>query len=107
MDLNKLTDLHQFVGEWSQDLEQLRQNWLLSENSFLSFARDCGISVRGVITGEPGEFHEQGWLSIDGTDCEGGLRFHPFRMYPLHRILAEVRMARAHWGRTKAACAIA
>lgn len=37
---------------WSPDLAMLRQNWLLTESAFLSFARDRGLGV-GAIKGEP------------------------------------------------------
>jgi hypothetical protein len=37
------------LRKWSQDLKVLRQNQLLSESSFLSFARDRGLAIRGVI----------------------------------------------------------
>ena len=64
----------------------LRQNWLLSESAFLSFARDRGLSVSGAVKGEPSEFHERGWLSADGRwDREP--QFHPFRLYVLHEAL--------------------
>lgn len=60
---------------------------LLSESGFLSFASDRGIAVTGVNKGEPGEFHAKGLLPSDDIDNAGRPQFHPFRVYPLHRIL--------------------
>jgi hypothetical protein len=77
-------EFREYVDAWAEDLEALRQNWLLSESGFPSFARDRGLSV---FVGEPEEFCAKGWLTNDGTDHDGGPRFHPFRIYPLHQIL--------------------
>ena len=87
MSNNQSPNLGQYVLDWAEDIEILRQNWLLSESSFLTFARDRGIAVAGVVTGEPGEFHKNGWLPADDKDEDGGLRFHPFRLYAVHETL--------------------
>jgi hypothetical protein len=72
---------------WSRDLKALRQNWLLGESAFISFARDRGLNLAGVVKGEPGEFHHRGWLSADGR-LGKDLLFHPFRLHVLERALA-------------------
>jgi hypothetical protein len=77
----------------ADDLGELRQNWLMSESTFLTFAKDRGVRVVGVITGEPSEFLKRGWLTCDGSDDEGSPRFHPFRMYPLHQLVQRLRNA--------------
>jgi hypothetical protein len=89
--MSHVGDFHQYIEAWAEDLELLRQNWLLSESSFLTFAKERGLTVVGVISGEPGEFHKRGWLASDATDEEGGARFHPFRVYTLHQILQRTK----------------
>ena len=92
---NEVPDFRQYVAEWSEDLELLRQNWLLNEGRFAAFAKDRGVPVSGAITGNPGEFSKRGWLTNDGTDYDGSPLFHPFRIYPFHRTLeaCALRMA--------------
>jgi hypothetical protein len=80
-------DLRPYLTEWRNDLDELRQNTLLSESSFLTFAQERGLPVRGVITGDPSEFNKRGWLIADEMDEDGTLRFHPFRLYPLHGLI--------------------
>ena len=87
MSNNQSPNLRQYLLDWAEDIEGVRQNWLLSESSFLTFAHDRGIAVVGVVTGEPGEFHKNGWLPADDKDEDGGLRFHPFRLYAVQEIL--------------------
>lgn len=82
-----IVDFQPYKIRWAEELQLLRQNTLLSESSFLSFARDRGIDAQGVISGDPFDFYKRGWLSSDGEDEEGLPLFHPFRLYPLHRIL--------------------
>ena len=53
----QVPEFREYVDAWAKDLQALRQSWLLAESGFLSFAHDRGIPVRGVITGEPGEFY--------------------------------------------------
>ena len=79
------------MEQWSGQLDLLRQNDLLSESRFLSFAKDRGIPVHGVSKGDPGEFYKRGWLEADGLTNEGQPLFHPFRIYPLHGILKAYR----------------
>ncbi len=91
MNSNQIPDLRHYFIDWLDDLGMLRQNHLLDEGSFLSFAKDRGINVGGVVTGEPGIFHEQGWLTSDGDDYDNRPQFHPFRIYPLHQTLQAFR----------------
>ncbi|MGL4612002.1 MAG: hypothetical protein ACRCYY_20380, partial [Trueperaceae bacterium] len=65
----------------------LRQNSLLSENALLSFLHDIDIRAWGVVTGDPSDFLQRGWLFKDDTDHEGEPLFHPFRLYTIHKIL--------------------
>jgi hypothetical protein len=87
-------DFQQYLHASSDDLELLRQNWLLSESAFITFARDRGVNVIGVISGQPAQFHTQGWLASDGTDGDDGPHFHPFRVYPLYKILHRMKAVR-------------
>jgi hypothetical protein len=56
------SDFLKYIEAWTEDLELLRQNWLLSESTFLTFARERGLNVVAGITGEPSEFLKRGWL---------------------------------------------
>ena len=87
MDKNPLPAFRQYLEEWAQELEMLRQNRLLSESAFITFARDRGIAVSGMTTGDLGNLSKRGWLASDGLDHHGDPLFHPFRIYPLHCIL--------------------
>lgn len=82
------------LASWSEELEALRQNWLLSESSFISFARDRGIGISGVVTGELSKLHTSGWLSADGI-VDNDLLFHPFRILVLHARSAGNRLVLA------------
>lgn len=81
------------LAPWSRDLELLRQNDLQGESRFLSFAKDRGLPVHGITSGEPGEFFREGWLRSDGVNAEGDPLFHPFRIHPLRGILGAYRRA--------------
>jgi hypothetical protein len=80
------TDFSKPMRRWSQDLAVLHQNRLLRESEFLSFARDCGLAVTGIISGEPGKLHREGFLSADGRSGKY-LLFHPFRLYVMQQAL--------------------
>jgi hypothetical protein len=86
-ELRCFPDLSQYVRDWAPSVEVLRQNRLLDEADFIGFARDRGIQVWGVVTGDPGDFNRRSWLTRDGTGPDGSPLFHPFRIYPLHQIL--------------------
>jgi hypothetical protein len=81
------TDFSKNLRTWSRDLAALRQNDLLSESALLSFLRDRGLGVSGVLKGEPGVLHRQGFLSADGRRGKE-LLFHPFRLHVLERALS-------------------
>jgi hypothetical protein len=68
MDKNVAPDLRRYFGEWAQDLEMLRQNRLMGESAFITFARDRCIAVSGMATGDPAKLHKGGWLASDGLD---------------------------------------
>jgi hypothetical protein len=62
----------------------------MGESQFLSFLRDRGIPIFGVAEGEPGEFVKRMWLDCDKLDEDGAPLFHPFRIFPVHRILGRL-----------------
>lgn len=94
----KLPDLSEYLEAWRDDVDLLRQNRLLSESRLLSFAKDRGIAVHGVVSGDPGEFYECGWLKADGFDNEGDPLFHPFRLFPLYKL------SEAYWKEISFCC---
>jgi hypothetical protein len=87
MDQETQASLQEYRQRWAADLNELRQNGLMDEGAFLSFARDRGVSVAGVVTGEPGEYHRRGWLPGDGSNAGDKPLFHPFRFYALDRLV--------------------
>jgi len=96
------TDFTTYLKKWSTEIAALRQNYLLSESNFLSFAQERGFPVKGVVYGEPGDFHRRQWLSADGRR-KSDLQFHPFRIYPLHLLSSNVPPAAAQvrkWNET-------
>ena len=81
------TEFSDFLRKYSKDLVLMRQNWLLNESQFFSFAGGLGLRAFGAVAREPGVLHRLGLLSADGrlgTD----LLFHPFRIYTLHELLS-------------------
>jgi hypothetical protein len=81
------TEFSKHLRIWSADLTVLRQNGLQTESAFLSFARDRGLNLAGVIKGEPGELHRRGFLSADARSRKD-LMFYPFRFHVLQQALA-------------------
>ena len=86
--MNDNSNLSQYLELWSGDIEALRQNQPLTEISFLSFARDRG--VHRFLSNELEESWRRGWLRSDCLPVEGP-QFHPFRIYPFHKILHSLR----------------
>lgn len=87
MEYKDVPNLRRYFTDWSEEIRVFRQSALMGESQFLTFAKDRGLPVWGVVAGDPGEFFKRGWLEADETDSAGNPRFHPFRVYPLHRIL--------------------
>lgn len=82
MAIPQIPDFTAQLNEWEPQLRVLRQNPLLVESNFISFSKEHGIPVDGVITGTPGELKRYDWITCDGTSGDD-LFFHPFRIYPL------------------------
>lgn len=81
-----LPDIRVEAELWSQ-LYYLRQNELMSESRFLWFLKERGVPASGVIDGEPGDFVKRGWLDCDQYRDDGSPLFHPFRFFPVLRLL--------------------
>ena len=92
LDKKPVPDFRRYFEEWANDLEMLRQNKLLDERAFITFARDRGIAVSGISTEDLANMNKQGWIASDGLDHQGRPLFHPFRMYPLHCILEKCQL---------------
>jgi hypothetical protein len=80
-------DINKSFTELAEELKHLRQNSLLSENALLRFLHNIDIRAWGVITGDPSDFLQRGWLFKDDTDYEGEPLFHPFRLYTIYKTL--------------------
>lgn len=91
-DSNTIQDFRSYKSDWSDDLEFLRQNNLMTESEFIKFANARGILVTGVINGDPGDFNRRGWLPHESTRADGTPLFHPFRVYTIHKILELCRL---------------
>jgi len=89
MILNRTPNFTQFLTEWSQDLESLRQNRLMNKRDFVSFASDRGVDV---WSGDPDNLHKLDCLKSDGWDYDGEPTFHPFRIFPLHQVLKACKL---------------
>ena len=80
------------LDELKKDLENLRQNALLGESALNRFSRELGIPVFGTIEGEPSDFLNRGWISSDGVNYLGEPLFHPFRFYPIYKVLEHCKL---------------
>lgn len=89
MELNGTHDFTQYLEDWSQDLEALRQNNLLGEIAFVEFARDRGIDI---CRSDFDNLRKQGLLPSDGKDYYSAPLFHPFRIYPLSQTLKACKL---------------
>ena len=83
---------NQLLVQWQDDLHSIYQNRLLDEGQLIRFASERGIAVSGVVTGDPSRLLELGWLSADDRTNPERPRFHPFRLYPLCRIIEACRL---------------
>ncbi len=80
--------IRQHLSDCSAELKPLLKNRLLNERSFIKFAKDRGLEVNGVVKGDPSKLNGLGCFPCDGHGDDGtSLLFHPFRIYPLQRIL--------------------
>lgn len=84
MDQSRNSDLSQYLQEWSQDLELLRQVNILNAGNLINFAKDRGMDISRDIFDE---FYSRGWIMKDGEDNSGAPLFHPFRVYPIYHTL--------------------
>src|SRR5580693_8384778 len=57
------TQFSKYLDRWSKDIATLRQNWLLNQSAFFSFARDRSAGLKGVLAVEPLDYYRRCWLS--------------------------------------------
>ncbi|MBZ2188239.1 hypothetical protein K8B33_03975 [Alcanivorax sp. JB21] len=88
---SRSSDSFSSTDSFQMALEYLRQNRLLAEAEFLHFTRKCGLPIKGVVRGDPGDFLQRGWLNTDGVRGDGEPLFHPFRIYVAHKLLCILR----------------
>ena len=84
MDKSQISAIAEMKAVLAEDWESIRQLRPQSESTFIAFARNRGIEVKGVLQGDPGRLHAEGRLCADELDQAGQPLFHPFRVYPLH-----------------------
>jgi hypothetical protein len=89
MELNGIPDFTQYLEDWFQELEILRQNHLLGEIAFVEFARDRGIDI---CRSDFDNLRKRGLLSNDGEDYCGAPLFHPFRIYPISQTIKACKL---------------
>jgi len=80
LDVNGLLDL--LVNS---NFMQLRQLLPIRESEFIRFSKERGISLQGIIEGEPSQYVASGWLAPDMVANDRTF-FHPFRFYLLHTV---------------------
>ena len=83
-------DIHQFFKENLEAYSNLNQNDLINESKVIGFAKERGIPIFGVVTGDPSRFVELGWITVDGNNL-----FHPFRIYPFLRAVRLCKLKNA------------
>lgn len=81
-----INPINDFYSAFSEERHYLRQLQPLRESQFIAFAKKRGFYLRGVITGEPTEFAEQGLLDVEKIGEDGSLYFHPFQFYSAFRL---------------------
>lgn len=117
------SELEPIVAGSDYQLSIVRQVSLLQENEFIRFCSERGMPTSGVIHGDPGTFYGRGWLAADQvqapmrfdldqaleveadneafswetTTPNDELWFHPFRIWPLHRIYGAMNLG---WARS-------
>lgn len=79
--------ISRFRSNHNETHRSILQNQLLDESGFIRFARERGIPVWGIGSGDPTVFCSKQWLKSDSTSENEGLAFHPFHIYPLFKIL--------------------
>ena len=95
MNSNEFPDFSIHRAQWSEDIQVIQQNRLLGESAFSEFARKRGVPLWGTVAADIAELHAKSWIKQDGTDQDCSPLFHPFRLYPLHRILESWRLGMA------------
>ncbi len=93
---NQASLLRQYWEDKAEERQSLQQNLLLNEREFISFCRDRGLLVSHVGSRSASKFCEYDWLKSDGTDHKRGHLFHPFRLYSVCQILANVGRPGTH-----------
>lgn len=83
----KEPDLQEYRQVVAGELDSLRQNQLLDDRALTLFALECGLSGEAGGPGWVDARQAREWLTSDGTGDDGEPRFHPFRIYPLHKLL--------------------
>ncbi|HAE40183.1 MAG TPA: hypothetical protein DCG57_16355, partial [Candidatus Riflebacteria bacterium] len=59
----------------------------MNEAKLISFVKNIGIDISGIIKGDPSDFNQRGWLGHDETEQKDTVMFHPFRLYVIYKIL--------------------
>ena len=86
------TNIQKFITECREKYSEILQNRLLDEGALIRFLSERGISISGVITGDPGKFLAMGWLESDQLPDAEACLFHPFRMYTIHLVANACRL---------------
>lgn len=77
---------------WRETLLPILQNRLLDESALIRFGRDRGIGISGVVSGDPSQFLDLGWLQSDHPNEDEPPRFHPFRIYQIHHVVEACKL---------------
>lgn len=91
MQRDDIPSLAKYFSDWSDDLNELRQNQLMDEMEFTNFAYERGIDAAHVAWHSLNAYYEQGVLTEDGLHWSDKRGIHPFRFYLLLQFLKECR----------------
>src|ERR1700734_3837956 len=72
-------DFRRYLTQWADQLQLIRQNRLLTENSFFWLAQSGGLTERDGASPQT----IRHYASPDGVDHYGQTLFHPFRLYAI------------------------
>ena len=79
-----MNSIQNFFKKHLEEYSSIRQITLMQESKIIRFAKERGVPLSGVITGDPKKFLEIDWISSDGVNEINKDLFHPFRIYPFH-----------------------
>ena len=63
-----MNSIQNFFKKHLEEYSSIRQITLMQESKIIRFAKERGVPLSGVITGDPKKFLEIDWISSDGVN---------------------------------------